>query len=93
MIKSYARLNTPAECFVIFLYSLVIILGITGNLSIIVAFMTNKVYSNDFLTYIDIFIVQILLTTRNVFIANLGISDLLLCFFTMPLTLTDLVSK
>ena len=32
------------------------------------------------------------LTTRNVFIANLALSDLLLCCFTMPLTLVDLVT-
>ena len=36
---------------------------------------------------------QALLTTRNVFIANLAISDLLLCIFTMPLTLADLLTK
>ena len=32
------------------------------------------------------------LTTRNVFIANLALSDLMLCCFTMPLTLVDLVT-
>ena len=35
---------------------------------------------------------QVLLTTRNLFIANLAISDLLLCTFTMPLTLMDLLT-
>ena len=39
-----------------------------------------------------IIIVQVALTTRNVFIANLALSDLLLCCFTMPLTLVDLVT-
>ena len=37
--------------------------------------------------------VQVMLTTRNVFIANLAVSDLLLCTFTMPLTLLDLLTK
>ena len=32
-------------------------------------------------------------TTRNVFIANLAMADLLLCLFTIPLTLIDLVNK
>ena len=36
---------------------------------------------------------KVLLTTRNIFIVNLAISDLLLCSFTMPLTLMDLTSK
>jgi neuropeptide Y receptor len=34
-----------------------------------------------------------MLTTRNIFIANLAVSDLFLCAFTMPLTLVDLVTK
>ena len=33
------------------------------------------------------------MTTRNIFIANLAISDILLCSFTMPLTLADLVTN
>ena len=32
-------------------------------------------------------------TTRNIFIANLAISDILLCTFTMPLTISDLFTK
>ena len=61
----------------IVLYSLVIILGIIGNAAILTAFLTNKV----------------MLTTRNIFIANLAISDILLCSFTMPLTLVDLLTR
>ena len=34
-----------------------------------------------------------LLTPRNIFIANLALSNLLLCVFTMPLTLADLLTK
>ena len=36
---------------------------------------------------------QVLLTARNIFIANLAISDLLLCVFTMPLAMMDMVTK
>jgi hypothetical protein len=34
-----------------------------------------------------------MLTTRNIFIANLAVSDIFLCAFTMPLTLVDLITK
>ena len=37
------------------------------------------------------FFFQVLLTPRNIFIANLAISDLFLCTFTMPLTLVELL--
>ena len=30
-------------------------------------------------------------TTRNILIANMALSDLLLCMFTMPLTMLDLI--
>ena len=36
---------------------------------------------------------QVLLTPRNIFIGNLALSNLLLCIFTMPLTLADLLTK
>ena len=36
---------------------------------------------------------QVLLTARNIFIANLAISDLLLCLFTMPLAMMDIITK
>ena len=42
---------------------------------------------------IIIFSLQVLLTPRNIFIANLTLSNLLLCVFTMPLTLADLTTK
>ena len=47
-------------------------------------------YQDFFL--VEIFI-QVLLTTRNIFIAILALSDLLLCTFTMPLTLMDIITK
>ena len=34
-----------------------------------------------------------MLTSQNVFIANLALSDLLLCTVTMPLTLLDMLTK
>jgi neuropeptide Y receptor len=42
---------------------------------------------------LKVFSGQVMLTTRNIFIANLAVSDLFLCAFTMPLTLVDLVTK
>ena len=36
---------------------------------------------------------QVMLTTRNIFIANLAVSDIFLCAFTMPLTMVDLITK
>ena len=71
------RLEPGVHNSLIVLYSLVIIFGVVGNFAIILAFLTNKV----------------MLTTRNIFIANLAISDILLCTFTMPLTLVDLLTK
>ena len=47
---------------------------------------------NSFMQTINIFL-QVLLTTRNIFIAILAFSDLLLCTFTMPLTLMDIITK
>ena len=32
-----------------------------------------------------------LLTTQNIFITNLAISDLLMCIFTIPITLMDIL--
>ena len=36
--------------------------------------------------------IQEMMTTRNVFIANLAISDILLCLFTIPLALVDILT-
>ena len=36
---------------------------------------------------------QAMLTTRNIFIANLAVSDILLCSFSMPLTLADILTN
>ena len=61
----------------IVLYSLVIILGIIGNTAILLAFLANKV----------------MLTTRNIFIANLAVSDILLCSVSMPTCLADILTN
>ena len=37
--------------------------------------------------------VQVMRTTRNIFIVNMAVSGVLLCSFTMPLTLVDLLYK
>ena len=73
----FCSLEPGVHNSLIVLYSIVIILGFIGNFAIVIAFLTNKV----------------MLTTRNIFIANLAISDILLCTFTMPLTLVDLLTK
>ena len=39
------------------------------------------------------FMFQILLTTRNVLIANLAFTDLVLCIIAMPLYLADFIFK
>ena len=36
---------------------------------------------------------QVMLTTRNIFIATLAVSDILLCSFSMPLTLVDILTN
>ena len=42
---------------------------------------------------VKIKLVQVMLTTRNVFIATLAVSDILLCSFTMPLTCIDILTN
>ena len=59
------------------IYSLIIIVGTLTNFSLLAAFCTNKV----------------LLTTRNILIANLAISDLLMSTTSIPLTLVDILYK
>jgi len=72
-----SRLHLLYERLVTLLYCLTIVLGVLTNLLLMGAFFTNKV----------------LLTARNIFIVNLAISDLLLCSFTMPLTMLDIITK
>ena len=71
------RLDPVIHNTLIVLYSLVIIFGLIGNFAIVLSFLTKKVMA----------------TTRNIFIANLALSNILLCTFSMPLTLEDLLTK
>lgn len=72
-----ARLSLNVQTIVISLYIIVILFGTGANLTILIAFCTNKV----------------LLTTRNVLIANLAITDLILTTVSTPLYLVDITLK
>ncbi|XP_069958264.1 neuropeptide F receptor [Cherax quadricarinatus] len=71
------RVNDGAYYALIVAYSLLIILGSTGNSLVVMAVIRKPAMR----------------TARNVFIINLAISDLLLCLVTMPLTLVELFSQ
>ncbi|XP_066967300.1 neuropeptide F receptor-like [Macrobrachium rosenbergii] len=71
------RVNDVAYYCLIVAYSLLIILGATGNSLVVVAVIRKPTMR----------------TARNVFIINLAISDLLLCMVTMPLTLVEILSQ
>ncbi|XP_071548338.1 neuropeptide F receptor-like [Panulirus ornatus] len=71
------RVDDAAYYALIVVYSLLIILGSTGNSLVVVAVIRKPAMR----------------TARNVFIINLAISDLLLCLVTMPLTLVELLSQ
>ncbi|XP_042222789.1 neuropeptide F receptor-like [Homarus americanus] len=71
------RVNDGAYYALIVVYSLLIVLGSTGNSLVVVAVIRKPAMR----------------TARNVFIINLAISDLLLCLVTMPLTLVELLSQ
>ncbi|XP_063601911.1 neuropeptide F receptor-like, partial [Penaeus indicus] len=71
------RVSYTAFCTLIFVYSVLIVLGATGNSLVVMAVIRKPAMR----------------TARNVFIINLAISDLLLCLVTMPLTLMELLSQ
>lgn len=71
------RVSYTAFCTLIFVYSILIVLGATGNSFVVMAVIRKPAMR----------------TARNVFIINLAISDLLLCLVTMPLTLMELLSQ
>ncbi|ROT68912.1 neuropeptide F receptor [Penaeus vannamei] len=80
LIKKFQRnrrVDDEAYYSLIVCYSLLIILGATGNSLVVVAVIRKPAMR----------------TARNVFIINLAISDLLLCLITMPLTLVELLSQ
>ena len=54
-------------------------------------FITKPATQCFIINMILIFAAKVQLTTRNILIANLSISNILLCLFTMPLTMLDLI--
>jgi neuropeptide Y receptor len=80
LLNEFARnrvVDEPAFSTLIFLYSVLIIVGAAGN-SLVVCAVARK---------------PAMRTARNMFIVNLAISDLLLCLITMPLTLMEILTK
>lgn len=80
LIKKFERnrrVGDAAFASLLAAYSILILLGATGN-SLVVLAVVRK---------------PSMRTARNVFIINLAISDLLLCLVTMPLTLMELLTQ
>ena len=78
------------------LYSIIIIIGTLANFSLLAAFCSNKAVPQIRYEFkkVDFKIAsQVLLTTRNILIANLAISDLLMSTTSIPLTLVDILYK
>ncbi|KAK4294633.1 hypothetical protein Pmani_032748, partial [Petrolisthes manimaculis] len=71
------RVSDAAFVSLLVAYSLLIVLGATGNSLVVLAVVRKPAMR----------------TARNVFIINLAISDLLLCLVTMPLTLMELLTQ
>ena len=69
------RVSPTTYYIFLIVYTLILSFGLAGNLTIIFACIRKKIPK----------------TTRNIFILNLAISDLLLCVLTMPLTMMDLL--
>ena len=85
-------MGKTAQNSLIVLYTLTIAVGVVTNIAIVYAFLSKKVL-NVLTTLSTNNLIKDLMTTRNVFIANLALSDILLCTFTMPLTLVDLLTN
>jgi neuropeptide Y receptor len=80
ILGEFARnrvVEDPAFSTLIFVYSVLIIVGAAGN-SLVVCAVARK---------------PAMRTARNMFIVNLAVSDLLLCLITMPLTLMEILTK
>jgi neuropeptide Y receptor len=80
ILDEFARnrvVEDPAFSALIFVYSVLIIVGAAGN-SLVVCAVARK---------------PAMRTARNMFIVNLAVSDLLLCLITMPLTLMEILTK
>ena len=88
------RLSAFYENFLVCLYSFIIIIGTISNLTLVISAVTHKVFFVATLMELwQCFIFQIKITPRNIFIINLSVSNILLCCFTMPLALLDLITK
>ena len=74
-IVCFFRVSTATFYIFFVVYTFISLFGFAGNLMIISACLRNKIPK----------------TTRNIFILNLAISDLLLCALSMPLTMMDLL--
>ncbi|KAK9731276.1 7 transmembrane receptor (rhodopsin family) [Popillia japonica] len=80
LIASYMHnraVNEPAYSLLIFMYSLLILTGASGNSLVIISVVRKPAMR----------------TPRNMFILNLAVSDFLLCTVTMPLTLMEILTK
>jgi neuropeptide Y receptor len=79
ILEKFARnrvVEDPAFSTLIFVYSVLIVVGAAGN-SLVVCAVARK---------------PAMRTARNMFIVNLAVSDLLLCLITMPLTLMEILT-
>jgi hypothetical protein len=71
------EVSHPIFYTLVFVYGIVITIGLVGNIVILYAILSKRV----------------MWTARNYFILCLAFSDLLLCAFTMPLTLWEVLRK
>ena len=71
----YFRVDSFMYYSFVVVYALIFVFGLVENIAIIYTSIKNKILN----------------TARNLFIVNLAVSNLLLCLFTMPLALTDLI--
>ena len=71
------RVSDVTFFVLITVYSILILIGITGNAMVIWAVIRQPAMR----------------TLRNTFVVNLAFSDTLLCLFTMPLTLVEILTK
>ena len=71
----YFRVDSFMYYAFVVVYALIFVFGLVENIAIIYTSIKNKILN----------------TARNLFIVNLAVSNLLLCLFTMPLALTDLI--
>merc|ERR1719323_679204 len=74
-MRNIKRVDSFMYYAFVVVYALIFVFGLVENIAIIYTSIKNKILN----------------TARNLFIVNLAVSNLLLCMFTMPLALTDLI--